>query len=99
MTNYINWIETSQPIKGDLLPGEGNAVANYQTTASAATSSAAPRGADYASVWATVACKVVASNLNLDKVRVSSAEYALPANTVMTVFNITEATTITMTDL
>ena len=99
MTNYINWMQLSQPIKGDVVTMEGNAVSDYESPATTVASGVAPEGAQYASVWADVAIKVEASNLD-ENAGFSDKEYALPANTVLQIPNITVGkTTITCTDL
>ena len=98
MTNYINWVQLSQPIKGDAIQGEGNAVADYESPASGVASGTAPSTAHYATVWSTTNCKVEVTNLK--EPAISNVEYALPANTPLQVFNVTpNTTTITLTDL
>lgn len=61
MTAYINWAAYTQAIKGDAFQTQGNNVADYETVLTTATSSAAPEGAQYASVYCDVNTKIEAN--------------------------------------
>lgn len=98
MTNYVNWMQYSQQIKGDVLQTQGNPVANHESPATGVASGAAPQGAQYAYVWADVATQVQATNLNTNLG--SGLTVTIPANTILEIPNIKVGeTTIEMTDL
>lgn len=104
MTNFINWLQESQPIKGDVLPGQGNAVADYESPASGVASGVAPEGAQYAMVWTdNVNGSIVeASNLTTERTGGFSdgKKIAIPTQFILEVFNVTpKKTQITMTDI
>jgi len=99
MVGYVNWMQKSQPIKGDLLPIEGNPVSNHTVTASGVATSAAPQGTQYVSLWSDAAATVSASAL-ADVTLGEGLTFALPANYVMQIPNIIPGeTTITITDI
>lgn len=99
MTNYVNWVQLNQPIKGDVLQMEGNPVSDTSTPASG-TPVTAPEGAQYASVWATVATQVQANNLEGVSDAYQNKIFTLPANTLLQIPNVTpNVTTIEMTDV
>ena len=99
MAGYVNWMQTSQPIKGDLIPIEGNPAANHTVTASGVATGEAPTGTQYVSLWSTAACTVSLSEL--DGLSLGAGlTYALPANFVVQFANIIpKKTTITITDI
>lgn len=95
MVNHVNWM---QPSQGSVLPTEGNPVAAPESPTTGVATAVAPEGAQYASVWATVDTLVEATNLTTSLG--SGIQYALPANTVLQIPNITvKKTTIEMTDI
>ncbi len=104
-TCYINWMAMTQPIKGDVLPMEGNAVSDAVTVASAGTSAAAPQGAQYASIFCTVATTVEANIISLrsggePNATYSAKEMKIPAGIMVQIPNIVVGkTTITVTDI
>ena len=98
MAIYLNWMEFSQTIKGDLVPTEGNPVADHLVLTSGVASTVAPVGAQYASVWSTAAATVAVSDLG-GKLG-ENKTYALPANVVLQIPNIVvNSSTITVTDI
>ena len=99
MPGYVNWMQPSQTIKGDLMQTEGNPVANHVVTSSGVATAAAPVGAQYVSVWSTVEATVSLSAL--DGVGLGAgATYALPANLVVQFPNVIPGeTTVTITDI
>lgn len=105
MTGYINWMALTQPIKGDVLPMEGNPVADAETVASTGTSNAAPEGAQYASVWcdvaSTVEVNIISRSPTGEPETIHSAkEMKIPANVPVQIPNIVPgSSTITVTDI
>lgn len=105
MTGYINWMAFTQPIKGDVVTIEGNAVSDAVTVTTGNTSAAAPQGAQYASVWCTVASTIEANiistkNNPAGETIYNAKEYKVPANIPVQIPNIVPGvTTITVTDI
>lgn len=104
MTNYVNWLKTSQMSKsGTTLQTQGNPVANSESPATGVASGAAPEGANYAMVWADVATRVQASPIRVQsEAGPDTGNYtvALPANTILEIPNIIPGeTTVEMTDI
>ena len=98
-------MQKSQPIKGGVLTGQGNAAENHEITASSVSSSVAPNNADYAMVWtdSTNGATVAATNLDgrvAGMVIADGKTIAIPSLFVLEVFNVKGGeTTITMTDI
>lgn len=105
MTGYVNWHALTQPIKGDLVQLDGNIVADGEVLASTETTAVAPEGAQYASVWCTVASTVEANLISPKKnpageTIYNAKEYAVPPETFVTIPNVIAGkTTITVTDI
>lgn len=103
MTGYINWFALTQPIKGDVLNMEGNAVADYETVTSTNTSNAAPEGAQYASIVCSVDSTVEATNIGRNgqaETILSDKEQFAPAGVPLQIPNVIPGkTTITVTDV
>lgn len=100
MTNYVNWMQMNQPIKGDVLPMEGNPVSDTESPATGVASGLAPQGAQYASVWATGVTQVQANNLKDVIDGYQNKIFTLPANTILNIPNVEAGvTTIEMTDV
>ena len=102
MTNYINWMQMNQVVRSDVIPTNGNAAGNHETTASGVASGVAPEGAQYALVWSDAASgsTVSATNLQDSSGLGSGKTVAIPSKAVLEVVNITPGQTqITMTDL
>lgn len=99
MAGYVNWMQASQPIKGDLIPIEGNPVSNHTVTASGVATGEAPTGTKYVSVWSDAAATITLSAL--DGLTLGAGlTYAVPANVVVQFANvIPKETTITITDI
>lgn len=104
-TCYVNWMAMTQPVKGDVLPMEGNPVSDAVTVASAGTSAAAPEGAQYATVWCTVASTIEANIISRKsggeiETLFSAKEQKIPAGAMVQIPNIVVGqTTITATDI
>ena len=100
MTNYINWMQMNQVIRGDAIQTNGNPAGNYESPASGVASNVAPEGVAYAQVKADVAYKVSATNLDDTSGLGSGVETAHLAGEIFEIINVTPGkTTITMTDL
>lgn len=104
-TCYVNWMAMTQPVKSDVLQMEGNAVSDAVTVADAGTSAVAPQGAQYASLFCTVASTVEANIISLRSggephALYSAKEMAVPAGISVQIPNIVVGkTTITVNDI
>lgn len=105
MTGYINWMAKTQPTKDGAFQMEGNTVADFETVASAGTSSAAPEGAQYATVVCTVNSKIEANiispkgNLDGDTIYNAKELFAYAGVPIQIPNIIVGKTTLTVTDV
>lgn len=100
MTNYVNWMQTNMPIKGDVLQMQGNPVSDTVSPATGVATAVAPQGTHYAMVWSTVATQVQATELNGVSDGYQNKIVTIPANTILEIPNVQVGKTIIeMTDV
>lgn len=100
MTNYVNWMQTNMPIKGDVLQMQGNPVSDTVSPATGVATEVAPQGTHYAMVWSTVATQVQATELGGVSDGYQDKIVTIPANTILEIPNVQVGKTIIeMTDV
>ena len=94
MAFRINFLMTNQPIKGDVLPMEGNPVANYATT----SPQTAPVGTQYITVDHDAAIEVQVSGLKGVSDEYQNKKFGRANAGSLNVPNVEEGSIITITE-
>lgn len=94
MAFRINFLALNQPIKGDVLPMEGNPVATYSTS----TSATAPVGTQYVTISHDGAIEVQVDGLDGVSDAYQNKKFGMVGAGTLNIPNVSEGAVITVTE-